>query len=441
MSSFPFSMRWLTLPVMVGLAMPVMASEHEPFIDGNLTPQKSQVLVLKAKRSAELFDAVVDIESLGDEAFELVIESPPNFLDPLEPGWRLVAATDEPLLPLGRAESQLVESGLLVHVKALDNDDDGTLRLSLEPAELEDVVEDGTLTIIAVERVTSEEEDFPVERLLGHSTPPAGRWLPATFQEQGWEPCPSEATAYEHEKTLYFTPSASAQFQYQATLALKRQMTFEGGRLTEARLEGRLCQGTEITPRFEEQFNAEESIWSRQKGLFYRMVGWVPIMLAVNAKLDAVLATSASLTASDPIRLHHDSAGGLLLQDGDWELQQRPSRHQPLRLPSLMPDASLDASLALKPRLELILYGSGGPYLEASAATNATWQPDRQPRSDLSLTLVGGLTYRKGLWRDDWQDEPLEPPLYRWPDGGSGDDARDSVTAPASPAATPAPAE
>ncbi|WP_163575271.1 hypothetical protein [Halomonas faecis] len=440
MPSFPFSRRWLTLPVMVGLAMPVMASEHEPFIDGNLTPQ-SRVLALNAEESAELFDTVVDIESLGDEAFELVIESPPSFLAPLEPGWRLVAATDEPLHPLGRAERQLVNSGLLTHVKALDSDDDGTLRLSLEPAELEDVIESGTLTIVAVERVSSEEEDFPVETLLGKAIPPAGRWLPAAFQERSWEPCPPDDTALAQEKTLYFTPSASARIHYQATLALKREMTFEGGRLTEAQLEGRLCQGAEITPRFEESFKEDKPIWTRQKGPYYRMVGWVPIMLTVNTRLDAVLESSARLTTSDPFRLHHDSAGGLRLQDGDWQLQQRPSSRQPLRLPSPMPEASLDASLALEPRLELILYGSGGPYLEASAATNATWQPGRQPRSDLSLTLTGGLAYRNGLWRDDWQDTRLEPPLYRWPDDGNDDEDRSAVTAPASPAATPAPAE
>lgn len=414
MPSFHHYIRWLAVPVIVGLAMPVMASEHELFIDGTLTPQESQVLVLKAEQAAELFDAVVDIETKDDEAFEMVIESPPSFLDPLEPGWRLVAATDEPLYPLGRAERQLVESGLLVHVKALDNDDDGTFRLSLEPAELEDVVEDGTLTIIVVERVTSEEDDFPVERLLGHAAPPAGRWLPATFQERGWQPCPPEDTAHEYEKTLYFKPSVSARIHYQAVLALKREMTFKGGRLTEAELEGRLCQSAEITPRFEERLKTEETIWSRQKGPYYRMVGWIPIMLAVSARLDAVLDTSAGLTTRDPIRLHHDSAGGLLLQDGDWQLQPQPSQHQPVRLPYLMPDATIDASLALEPRLELILYGSGGTYLKASTATNATWQPGRQPRSDLSLTLLGGLTYRKGLWRDVWQDEPLEPPLYRW---------------------------
>lgn len=413
MSTFRSSMRWLSVLVMVGLAIPGLASEI--FVDGNLTHQ-SRVLALDTHDSAKLFDAIVDIDSLGDDAFELVIESPPSFLEPLAAGWRLVAATDAPLHPLGRAEWQLVNSGLLGRLTALNSDDGGTLRLSLEPTELEDVVEDGTLTIIVVERVTSEADDFPVESLLGNAPPTTGRWLPAIFHERGWEPCPPEDTAFEQEKTLYFTPQASAKIRLQATLALKRQMTFEGGRLKEAQLEGRLCQGTEITPHFEEQYQRDEPVWTRQQGPFYRMVGWIPIMFSVNARLNAILTTSGRLTTSDPILLQHDSAGGLLLQNGEWQLQQRPSQHLDPQLPSLKLDTRLDASFAFKPRLELILYGRGGPYLEANATTSAVWQPDQQIRSDLSLILLGGLTYRNSLWSDDWEDEALEPALYRWPE-------------------------
>jgi hypothetical protein len=416
MFSFTLGLRWPIVPLVVGLALPAMASQHEPFIVGELTPQEGDVLVLNAEESAELFDAVVEINSLGDDAFELVIESPPSFLDPLAAGWRLVAATDSPLSPLGSAEAQLVETGLLARLTAIETDDDHLLRLSLKAAELEEMVKEGTLTIIVVERVTSEYEDFPLARLQGDATPATGRWLPATFEERGWEPCPAEETAFEHEETLHFTPQASARIRFQATLAMKRQLSFEGGRLVEAQLEGRLCQGTEITPRFEEQITMEKTIWSRRRGPFYRMVGLVPIVFSVNARLDAMLGTSAQFTPRDPIRLHHDSAGGLRLQDGDWQPLPRPSHHQGPTLPSLAVDASIDASLALKPRLELLLYASGGPYLTADATTSASWQPGQRPRSDLSLTLLGGLTYRKGLWGDDWEHRALEPALYRWPE-------------------------
>ncbi|KPQ24669.1 MULTISPECIES: hypothetical protein [unclassified Halomonas] len=413
MSTFRFIMRFLTVPVMVGLASSGLA--RETFIDGNLTPQ-SRVLALDSHDSAKLFDTVDNIDSLGDDAFELVIKSPPSFLEPLAVGWRLVAATDAPLHPLGQAEGQLVDSGLLAHVAATDTDEDGTLRLSIESAELGDVVEDGTLTIIVVERVTSEEDDFPVESLLGKAPSATGRWLLTTFQDRSWEPCPPEDTSFEHEKTLYFTPQASAAIRLQATFALKRQMTFEGGRLKEAKLEGRMCQGTEITPSFEEKLQRDETIWLRQQGPFYRMVGWLPIMFTVNARLNALLSTSGRLSISEPIQLHYDSAGALQLQNGKWQPQPRHSQHQGPELPSLMLNSSLNASFALEPRLELILYGTGGPYLEANATTSAVWKPGQQIDSDLSLTLLGGLTYRNSLWSDDWRDEELKPALYLWPE-------------------------
>lgn len=413
MPSFPLSLRWLVAPMMIGFTLPGMANQDEPYIDGSLTPQ-DDVLVLNADDSATLFDAVVSINSQGDDAFELIIESPPSFLAPLETGWRLVAATDAPVMPLGNAESKLVDSGLLAHLTALETDDD-LLRLSLKPAELEDVVEEGTLTVTAMEHITSEYGDFPIESLRGNILQAPGRWVPATFEDHGWRPCPAEEASYAQEKTLYFSPQASARLRFQATLALKRQLTFEGGRLVDAQLEGRLCQGTEITPRFAKQIEEEKTIWTRRRGPFYRLVGIIPIMFSVNARLDAMLGTSAQLTPRDPIRFQHDSAGALRLQDGEWQPLPRPSHHQAPELPSLALDTRIDASLTLTPRLELILCGSAGPYIAANAAVHANWQPGQQARGDLSLNLLGGLTYRQGLWGDNWVDKTLAPPLYRWP--------------------------
>lgn len=399
-------------------ALPVAASSlHIHVEESALTPQPD-VLALKPGPSAEVFAAVEAIEPatgprLADR-FTLIFPWRPQALENLRDGWRLVAASDHYPRSIGHPAAPLYRQGIMARVISI-SERNGRWALELEHVGLETIIESGSLSITASMRIASSDKSFPVESPSEDRYSSEWRWLDAGFHAdaQGPECLPGDLTA-ELDALIPLSSIAEVEARYLGTLAFERRWEFQGGELETARLEGHVCQASQLKLTIGDAINEVVPLWHRTYGPTFHMVGWLPLMLEVKGKLGFRITLSSQLALQDPVSLHHEATGTIVLEDGDWQWASPPAqRGVPLAAPPLRVDAKIDAGLGLLPRIELILYAMAGPYLQAEASRTLSWQPSTPLEETLGFSLTGGMTHRASRW-GDWEDTQLVTP-YRWP--------------------------
>ncbi|ERS87947.1 hypothetical protein [Halomonas sp. PBN3] len=409
-------LRLAILLILCLATLPVAASSLTIDIEHSaLTPQP-QVLALKPGPAADVFAAVEaiepDAEPLPVASFTLIFPWRPSALETLQEGWRLVAATDHLPPSASHPASPLYRHGIMARVVAITPEANRWV-LKLEGVQLEEIIESGSLSITAAIRIASSDASFPDERLFPEGRfNPEWRWLDASFHGRETSPTchPGDMTA-DLDATIPLSSFAEIEARYLGALSFEHSWQFQGGELTSARLEGEVCQASQLRLTIGQKIDKLVPLWHRTYGPTFHMVGWLPLMLEVKGKLGFKLDLSSELTLVEPLTLHHEAKGTLVLEDGDWDWASPPSQESMhLPAPSSGVTSAVDISLSLLPRMELVLYSMMGPYLQAEASRSLCWQPSTSLEVSQGFRLAGGLTHRTSRW-GDWTDT-----LYRtWP--------------------------
>lgn len=357
------------------------------------------VVYLTNEESEELFSFVSgqDETEPGSPFLTLYLESLPLSLEGLNSGNILAAAVTPPeslyhdlwddTLWQPNAKERLAWDGLLHHVNALEEIDDGW-QLRLERAVLADAIKQGTLVVEASTMIRSREEMFGLEPYIYQE---GGHYRKVSWNTANMH-CTPGRFQVDTVENIELPYGVNADIAYSAVLHMTYALMFDNGQTEHAELDAEICQAGSLKLRADNEVDKEWLLWKgRSRPKVFR-VGWLPIVARAGGSLTYGLNASAELEQQDPILLKHHLQRQVSRSQGSWSLTgpelTPPAFHVPD--PSLYTDVETTSKLV--PKLEVILYGLAGPYIQAAGTTTLGWHSDPSgPSLRAGLTLQAGI--------------------------------------------------
>lgn len=180
---------------------------------------------------------------------------------------------------------------------------------------------------------------------------------------------------------------------------MKKKLKFRKGKLVSATLDAIICQEGATALHVE---NAIEglgmTLWEKSsKPQVFWVGGWLPVVVQAKTSLDYNVTANAKFKSDPLFTGAFTVARRYEFKNGQEPYSDNiPNRNIPeMLLESGSVEGTVHVSSALIPKLEVVLYGVGGPFIKGSAMASADWHTNTgatQEKLDLSLGV--GLSHR-----------------------------------------------
>lgn len=387
----------LSAPLAIAKSFSIDVSEQKSW-----AVKKHKVISLRDEEAKIFKDANIDREydeTTGEEiGLTIGFDRKPKSLESVEKGWFIVAGItrnekDWRHRP-SSSERFIEEHGLLAKIIHIYEEDD-RWTIKLEHASLEEVIEEGKIYIRVYSEVVSGDDDF-------FGTEPEWRFVRTSAADRGIDTCDISDDALRFERQVPLGENSKAKITYAATMALNKELKFAGGRLVEAEFHAEICQDAKMHLEWNNPDNRlQGSLWKRSSRPKLFWVGWLPILVEARSSLGYSLEAESRFKMDPMFGLSSRVSSGVVLVDGQWT----PGKFEEKRelIPG-KPASSIKVTSGLTPRLDLILYGTGGFFIEANAGASLFWNHgEKDVAGKLEPALFAGLSYRLKAGAARWK--------------------------------------
>lgn len=279
-------------------------------------------------------------------------------------------------------DRNLFPNGLLAKIDFVDPD---RRWITLKNASLEDVIKKGKITI-RVALCTN------LEKGSGDSQPHVA--MVSSMPELS---CDTKSRGYRANASgkVVFEKGVDLHYQYGSLFILQQHYKFDKGKIVSAELTGEYCDDGSVGFYASKQFKQELDIWQKRLGPYTRFISWFPIVIGANVKTGLQAKSSAAVDWNPLFGYQNHLKGDRRYRRGKWSGGVK-SGDLEFQVDS-PPATKATLEVGLTPRLDIVLYGTLGPYLEGRlGAKGATELPVKLSAvsGTLETSLSVGIDYR-----------------------------------------------